>query len=45
MSERDMVDLYGYASMTVAAIQTQAREFEALRAEIEALRALLMECR
>ena len=45
MSERDMVDLYGYTSMAVAAIQNQAREIEALRAEVEALRALLMECR
>lgn len=38
-AERDMVDLYGYLSMTVAAIQTQSAEIEALRAEVEALRA------
>jgi hypothetical protein len=37
--ERDMVDLYGYLSMTVAAIQTQAAQIEALRAEVESLRA------
>jgi hypothetical protein len=32
------VDLYGYTSMTVAAVQVQAREIEALRAELDALR-------
>jgi Chaperone of endosialidase len=32
------VDLYGYMSMSVAAIQIQSREIEALRAEIAALR-------
>jgi hypothetical protein len=32
------VDLYGYTSMTVAAVQVQAREIEALRAELVALR-------
>jgi hypothetical protein len=32
------VDLYGYTSMTVAAVQVQAREIEALRAELAALR-------
>jgi hypothetical protein len=36
---RDMVDLYGYTSLTVAAIQNQAREIEALRKEIAALKA------
>ena len=35
---RDMVDLYAYTSMAVAALQTQAREIEALRSEVEALR-------
>ncbi|TMA36263.1 MAG: hypothetical protein E6J75_10975 [Deltaproteobacteria bacterium] len=35
---RDLVDLYGYTSMAVAALQTQAREIEALRNEVEALR-------
>ncbi len=32
------VDLYGYTSMTVAAVQVQAREIETLRAELAALR-------
>ena len=32
------VDLYGYTSMTVAAVQVQAREIEALRAELATLR-------
>ena len=35
---RDMVDLYGYTSMAVAALQTQAREIEALEREVRALR-------
>ena len=35
---RDMVDLYAYTSMAVAALQTQAREIEALRNEVETLR-------
>jgi len=38
----DMVDLYGYASMAVAAIQAQDREIGRLRDEIAALR---RECR
>ena len=32
------VDLYGYTSMTVAAVQVQAREIEVLRDELAALR-------
>jgi len=40
---RDLVDLYGYTSMAVAALQTQAREIEALRSEVEALRRELKE--
>ena len=32
------VNLYGYMSMAVAAIQVQSREIEALRAEVEQLR-------
>jgi hypothetical protein len=32
------VDLYGYTSMAVAAVQVQAREIEALRAELAAVR-------
>jgi hypothetical protein len=35
------VDLYGYASMTVAAVQVQAQEIEALRHDLAALRAEL----
>jgi hypothetical protein len=35
------VDLYGYASLAVAAIQAQAREIEALKREVAALRAKL----
>jgi hypothetical protein len=40
-ADRDHVDLHGYASMAVAAIQAQARELEALRAEVARLRARL----
>jgi hypothetical protein len=39
----DTVDLYGYASMAVAAIQTQAREIAALRHEVATLRRLQRE--
>jgi hypothetical protein len=35
----DTVDLYGYTSMAIAALQAQQREIEALRAEVEALKA------
>ena len=35
----DRVDLYGYATMAVAAVQAQEREIEELRAEIARLRA------
>ena len=35
---RDRVDLYGYASMAVAALQVQAGQIEALQAEVAALR-------
>lgn len=38
-SDRDMVDLYGYTSMVVAALQAQADELAALRREVEELRA------
>ena len=34
----ERVDLYGYTSMAVAAVQVQAREIESLRAEVAALR-------
>ena len=33
------VDLYGYTSMAVAAVQTQAREIDTLKREVESLRA------
>jgi hypothetical protein len=36
-AERDMVDLYGYTSMTVAALQVQAAQIAALEQEVEAL--------
>lgn len=36
--ERDMVDLYGYLSMSIAAYQAQAAELDALRAEVAAMR-------
>jgi hypothetical protein len=36
--ERSQVDLYGYTSMLVAAVQDQARQIEALRREVAALR-------
>ena len=35
---RDMVDLYAYTSMAVAALQTQAHEIQALRNEVRSLR-------
>lgn len=38
-SANDRVDLYGYASMAVAAIQEQHREIEALKRELAELRA------
>jgi hypothetical protein len=37
--ERDQVDLYGYASMAVAAVKVQARQIEELTKELAALRA------
>ena len=37
-AEQDRVDLYGYASMAVAALQVQARQIESLQAEVSALR-------
>ncbi len=44
-AERDMVDLYGYASMAVAAVQVQAGEIELLKREIRRLRADLAQAR
>ncbi len=37
-ADGESVNLYGYVSMAVAAIQTQSREIEALRAEVAQLR-------
>jgi hypothetical protein len=37
-AERGRVDLYGYASMAVAALQVQARQIDELQAEVSALR-------
>jgi 2-polyprenyl-3-methyl-5-hydroxy-6-metoxy-1,4-benzoquinol methylase len=41
---RDMVDLYGYTSMAVAALQAQAREIDDLRRALERLRAEVAGC-
>ncbi len=37
-AKHDRVDLYGYASMAVAALQVQAAQIESLQAEVAALR-------
>lgn len=37
--DRDMIDLYGYTSMTVAAVQSQHEEIEALKVQIAELKA------
>ena len=37
-AQRDRVDLYGYASIAVAALQVQAKQIESLQAEVAALR-------
>ena len=36
---KDQVDLYGYTTLAVAAVQAQARQIEMLRAELDSLRA------
>lgn len=41
LPSRERVDLYGYTSMAVAALQVQAGELEALRADVAKLRAEL----
>ncbi len=41
----DTVDLYGYTSMAVAAVQEQAREIDQLTREVESLRQELKEAR
>lgn len=38
---RERVDLYGYTSMAVAALQVQAKKIEALERQLAELRALL----
>jgi hypothetical protein len=38
LPSRDRVDLYGYTSMTVASLQHQQREIDALKAELAKLR-------
>jgi len=40
-SQRDQVDLYGYTSMAVAALQQQHAEIEALKHEVRSLKAAL----
>ncbi len=37
-AEHDQVDLYGYVSLAVAALQVQARQIEALQSEVRQLR-------
>lgn len=44
-AENDRVDLYGYTSLAVAGVQTQAAELEVLRSELEQLRAEMAELR
>jgi hypothetical protein len=42
-AERDQVDLYSYTSVVVAALQIQAQQIEALRAEVKQLREAMAE--
>lgn len=45
-SDLDAVDLYGYTSLAVAAIQVQQQELDALRHEVQVMRSyVLTECR
>jgi hypothetical protein len=45
-SDMEYVDLYGYTSLAVAAIQVQQRELEALTHEVRVMREyVLTECR
>lgn len=37
-AQRDMIDLYGYLSLSVATLQEQQKQIEALRLEVQALR-------
>lgn len=43
--DQQRVDLYGYTSMAIAAVQQQAREIEALKAEVGKLHLQLKRCR
>lgn len=42
--DRDVVDVYAYTSMAVAAIQAQQEQIEALRQEVERLRLAVPVC-
>ena len=42
-AERGLVDLYGYTSMAVAALQQQQQQMDELRREVEKLRGILAE--
>ena len=44
-ASEDQVDLYAYTTLAVAAIQSQAKEIERLRAEVEAMKADLAAAR
>jgi hypothetical protein len=44
-SQRGQVDLYGYTSMAVAALQQQARQIEALQRELDTLEQRLQEAK
>ena len=41
---QERVDLYGYTSLVIAAVQQQSKEIEALRAKVEALESKLEAC-
>ena len=41
----DQVDLYGYTSLTVAALQSQAEQIKQLRAELEQMKVDLKRCK
>jgi hypothetical protein len=44
-SQHDRVDLYGYTSMAIAALQEQRREIDGLKAEVRQLRTELAKAR
>ena len=43
-AERDVVDVYAYTSMAIAAIQEQQEQIDALQREVEALRLSVATC-